>query len=186
MRVLITGVCGWTAHAIVAAVVAADHDAYGFDLSPMCIADTRGLLSHLACGTIVDEEIVDAAVRGVEAVIHLAVAVGEDAYQSACLPFDVNVRGTYNVFDMARRHGIAKVILMSEAAVHLPRDGRRLDARHDWRSSPGTDHLYDVTKRLAGRDRKRLLRNVRDDRRGVACRPHRRRARAGRSRRASA
>jgi len=148
MRVLITGACGWTARAIVAAVVAAGHDAYGFDLSPTCAADTRGLLSHLACGTIVDEEIVDAVVRDVEAIIHLAVAVGEDAYRSARLPFDVNVRGTYNVFDAARRHGIATVVLMSEAAVHLPPDGRQLDARHDWRSSPDADHLYDVTKRL--------------------------------------
>jgi uronate dehydrogenase len=61
------------------------------------------------------------AFRGAEAVLHLAVAPGhsgayeEDAFND--LRFDVNVKGTYHVFESARRAGVRRVVLVSSLMV---------------------------------------------------------------------
>lgn len=149
MRVLVTGACGWTAAPIVEAVAEAGHEVYGLDLPDApCNARTQATLSALTRGTVENEHDVDLAVRSVDAIIHLAVSTGWDAYRSLQEPFAVNVRGTYNLFAAARRHGVSRVVLMSEAAVHLLSHDGVLDARREWRSAPDDDHLYDLTKRL--------------------------------------
>jgi len=149
MRVLVTGACGWTAASIVEAVTEAGHEVDGFDLPDVpCNARTQARLSALMHGTIESAHDIDLAVRSVDAIIHLAVSIGRDAYRSPGEPFAVNVLGTYNIFASALHHGVSKVVLMSEAAVHLLPHGATLDARHDWRSAPDDDHLYDITKRL--------------------------------------
>ncbi len=181
MRVLVTGACGWTAAPIVEAVAQAGHEVYGFDLPDVpCNARTQARLSALMHGTIESAHDVDLAVQSVDAIIHLAVSIERDAYRSPQEPFAVNVLGTYNIFASALHHGVSKVVLMSEAAVHLLPHDDTLDARRDWRSAPDDDHLYDITKRLSGRDCQRLLRNLRHDGRIPACGTHRGRPRAGR------
>ena len=58
---------------------------------------------------------------GIDAVVHLAVASGlegeveEDAFNQ--LRFDVNVKGTYNVLEAARRHGTRRVVHTSSIMV---------------------------------------------------------------------
>ena len=149
MRVLITGACGWTGEAIVAAVAAAGHEVTGIDLpGTLCSASTRHRLCALSYGTVADFRTVNAAIAAADAVVHLAVAVGVGAYASADEPFAVNVLGTYNVFEAARQQGLRTIVMLSSAAVHLPPIGRRRDAHGDWQSSPEGDHLYDLTKRL--------------------------------------
>lgn len=150
MRVLVTGSTGWTAQAIVLALVDAGHTVYGFDLPDAeYLPEARAVLRAATRSTIADQEAVDTAVRGVAAIVHLAVAVGSETYNDPRVPFATNVCGTYNVFAAARRHGVGRVVLLSEAAVHfMPPDGQQIDARHGWRSSPDGDHLYDLTKRL--------------------------------------
>ncbi|MDQ2829162.1 MAG: NAD(P)-dependent oxidoreductase, partial [Chloroflexota bacterium] len=138
-----TGACGWTATPIVEAVAEAGHEVYGFDLPDVpCNACTRARLSILARGTVESAHDVDCAVRSVDAIVHLAVAGGVDDYQSPRTPFTVNVLGTYNIFEAARRSQVSKIVLMSEAAVHLLPHDHTLDAREEWRSAPDDDHLY--------------------------------------------
>ena len=66
------------------------------------------------------EQVCDAA-EGMEMAIHLAIATGregdfeEDAFNSQRM--DVNVKGTYNLFEAARRHRLKRVIYTSSLTV---------------------------------------------------------------------
>jgi uronate dehydrogenase len=70
---------------------------------------------------ILDWEALAGAMRGARAVLHLAVAPGhpgayeDDAFND--LRFDVNVKGTYHVFEAARRAGVRRVVHVSSLMV---------------------------------------------------------------------
>ena len=70
---------------------------------------------------VTDIESVHEAMAGMDAVIHLAIATGhegdyeDDAFNSQRL--DINVKGTYNVFEAARRAGVKRVIYTSSLTV---------------------------------------------------------------------
>ena len=97
-------------------------------------------------GDVADPEGISSALSQVNALVHTAAAMGEHDYDSTELPFQVNVAGTYNVLDAARQRAVKRIVLLSEAPVHL------LPAIDDhdghWRSAADRDHLYDLTKRL--------------------------------------
>ena len=122
----------------------------GFDLhSAVRASESAGLPVRWLKGDVAEVAAVDRATRGIDAVVHLAVAVGEEDYGQPELPLSTNVLGTYNVFEAARRRQVLRIVLVSSAAVHLaPITSRLLDARSDWRSDSGPGHLYDLTKRL--------------------------------------
>lgn len=82
-------------------------------------------------GSVADPASVEQAARSVGAIVHLAVAVGPSDYSLPQTPFSTNVQGTYNVFDVARRE-----------------DGGKVDARSALHNTAGSNHLYDLTKRL--------------------------------------
>ena len=64
---------------------------------------------------------VNAAMQGIETVIHLAVASGHEGdYEDDTfnqLRFDVNVRGTWNILEAARRAGVRRVVHTSSIMV---------------------------------------------------------------------
>lgn len=70
---------------------------------------------------VLDREAISRACVGVDAVLHLAVASGhsgiyeDDAFND--LRFDVNVKGTYHVFEAARRAGVRRVVHVSSLMV---------------------------------------------------------------------
>ncbi len=70
---------------------------------------------------VLDWPALRAAMGGCEAVLHLAVASGhpgtyeDDRFND--LRFDVNVKGTYHVFECARRAGVRRVVLLSSLMV---------------------------------------------------------------------
>lgn len=70
---------------------------------------------------ITDPEQVQQAMQGIDAVIHLAIASGQegnvedDAFNQ--LRFDVNVKGTFNVLEAARRAGVKRFIHTSSIMV---------------------------------------------------------------------
>jgi len=134
MQVLVTGAFGWTAAAIVKAVKHAGHKVVAFDLpTAVCSDEMRALFDKVVLGTIAVFADVYCATQSIDAIIHLAVAINKDDYQKPAIPFSVNVQGAYNVFESARRRGIQKIVLMSEAAVHvLHPEGEYLHAVTDW------------------------------------------------------
>jgi len=150
MRILVTGAFGWTATSIIQTLRQDGHEIRAFDLpTATCPDSVKPLLSDIVTGDIADFEQVNLAVRSVHAIVHLAVAVDANAYRTPYIPFLVNVQGTYNLFEAARRFAVHRIVLMSSAAVHLdPTIGEELSALTDWKSSADQDHLYDLTKRL--------------------------------------
>lgn len=113
MRILLTGAAGFVGRHL-AAYLAPRHELVLGDLHPEAGPEWRRVdVTRIAE--------VEAACRGVEAVIHLAIASGregefeDDAFNA--LRFEVNVRGTYNVFEAARRQGVGRVVYTSSLTV---------------------------------------------------------------------
>jgi len=123
MNILVTGGLGKTAWPIVALLREAGHGVAIFDLA--------------AGGDVRDDEAIDKAVRGMDAVIHLAVNIATP--RDDALSFQTNVYGAYNVLRAARSQHVRKLLLASSAPVHLPPGAS---------CGPGEDFAYDLTKRL--------------------------------------
>lgn len=150
MRVLITGGLGWTAKAIIETLSADGHQVIVLDLPG---ASTDGTLARLMPttirGNIANPEVLQEALRGIDTVVHLAIATGENDYSTPDIPFRVNVQGMYNLCEAARQHKLRKLILMSSAPVHLNWSTDTVISAYDpLPTSSGEDHLYDLTKRL--------------------------------------
>lgn len=141
-RILVTGAAGWTAHAILEVLADSGYQVAGLDLPT---APRPSGVGQWIAGSVENLSEVQQAARSADALIHLAVAVGEDDYRQPAVPFATNVMGTYNVLEAARREHVPRVVLIGSAAVHLPAGPLTAD---QWRSAPDDDHLYDLTKRL--------------------------------------
>jgi nucleoside-diphosphate-sugar epimerase len=133
VRVLVTGGSGFIGSALVKALLRAGETVRVLD------DNSRGALRRLrgverdvdfVAGDIRDAAAVDAAMRGIDEVHHLAFVNGTATFYSAPdLVLDVGVKGIVNVIDGCRRHGVGRLILASSSEVyqsppHLPTDER--------------------------------------------------------------
>jgi nucleoside-diphosphate-sugar epimerase len=132
-RVLVTGGSGFIGSALVKALLRAGETVRVLD------DNSRGALRRLreverdvdfVNGDIRDADAVDAAMRGIDEVHHLAFVNGTATFYSAPdLVLDVGVKGIVNVIDGCRRHGVGRLILASSSEVyqsppHVPTDER--------------------------------------------------------------
>jgi nucleoside-diphosphate-sugar epimerase len=132
-RVLVTGGSGFIGSALVKALLRAGETVRVLD------DNSRGALRRLreverdvdfVNGDIRDAAAVDAAMRRIEEVHHLAFVNGTATFYSAPdLVLDVGVKGIVNVIDGCRRHGVGRLILASSSEVyqsppHVPTDER--------------------------------------------------------------
>ena len=130
-RVLVTGGAGFIGAALVTELVKSgatvrvlDDNSRG---APRRLAAMEGQIEFIA-GDIRDPASVDAAVRGVDEVHHLAFVNGTELFYSAPdLVLDVGVKGIVNVIDACRRHGVGTLLLASSSEVyqtppHVPTD----------------------------------------------------------------
>lgn len=96
MRVAVTGAAGFIGGAVVARLEALDHE-------PVKIDRSLGI-------DILDADLVNAAVEGCDAVIHLAGILGtSELFERPDLAVDVNVKGAIRVLDACRTAGAAYV-----------------------------------------------------------------------------
>jgi len=114
MRILITGADGFIGHRLSAALES-DHELRLGDVRPVS-KDAR----FFPCDVTSPTE-VHAAMQGVDAVVHLAIHPGregeyeDDEFNQRRL--DVNVKGTWNVLEAARRAGVRRVVFTSSLMV---------------------------------------------------------------------
>ena len=101
--------------------------------------------SHVADVTNLDELV--PLMEGVDAVMHLAIASARDFGhrhdEFAAARFDVNVRGTYNVLEAARREGVGRVAIASSVMTIFGYPPDRYISATD---PPCVDSLYAATK----------------------------------------
>jgi len=136
MKILVTGSAGYVGRPVCRELGRRGHEVRGLDL----IA-TPGLREAVVAD-IADAAAVREAVRGVDAVVHLAAQPEEAEFSRLVGP---NVVGLYNVMDAARAQNVARVVLASSVMVVAGRKNRRpVTTARAW---PRTH--YALTKMLA-------------------------------------
>jgi UDP-glucose 4-epimerase len=120
MRVCVTGGAGFIGANLCRALLAAGHETVALDdLSTGSKENLDGVDALLVEGSILDPAALDEAVGGAEAVVHLA-ARGS-VPRSIADPMatnDVNVTGTVQVLEAARRAGGPQVVVASSSSVY--------------------------------------------------------------------
>lgn len=95
---------------------------------------------EIAVGNLSDAPFVDRLVAGTSAIVHLGAIATEDSFEKI---LDANFRGTFNVYDAARRHGVKRVVFASSNhATGFHPTTKRLDATVALKP----DTLYGVSK----------------------------------------
>jgi UDP-glucose 4-epimerase len=114
-RVLVTGGAGFVGATLVRRLVGSGHCVRMFDnYSTGDASYLAGVDAELVEGDIRDVTGLDAALAGMQAVIHLAAAGSVVmSVQDPVANFDVNVVGTFRVLDAARRAGVERTVQAS-------------------------------------------------------------------------
>ena len=118
-RAIVTGGAGFIGSNLVRLLASRGHDVVVFDnLSSGVRANLDGLDVRFVQGDVRDASALGAAIDGADTVFHLAASVGNA--RSIEQPLDdaeVNVLGTLQVLEAARRHGVRKVVFSSSAGI---------------------------------------------------------------------
>ena len=139
MKILVTGAGGFLGRGMIAPLVEAGHTLRLMDVVPFESPH------EVVVGDVSDFETCRRAVAGQDAVIIAHMAPNRpEVYATPALPFDINVKGTANLFAAAVEQGVRKVVLISSIAVvwRAYQTGEFL--RQDLPLQPG--QLYGLTK----------------------------------------
>ena len=127
MKILITGADGFIGSHLTEAAVRAGHEVRAFVLYnsfnswgwlDRCGEDVKGRFDVVA-GDIRDPHGVRMAMKGCDAVLHLAALIAIPySYESPDTYVDTNVKGTLNIVQAARDLGVSKVIHTSTSEVY--------------------------------------------------------------------
>lgn len=118
MNVLVTGGTGFVGSHLVRRLLGRGHRVTSLDKHP-------GLFEHelrewgaiLAAGSVTDRSDVERVMAGQDLVFHLASPFG-DILQPDQAYWEIEVEGTRNVLEAARRHGVRRVVHCSTQGVH--------------------------------------------------------------------
>jgi UDP-glucose 4-epimerase len=152
-RVFITGAGGTVGRAAAKVLVARGYEVFGFGLGEQYYhqqsffnALQRTGAFKFETGSIMDRFAIENAMRGVDAVIHLAAMVGGSRIERERLHcFDINVNGTNTVLAAAVASGVRHFIMASSSAVYGEPDENPV--AEDAQCKPV--NLYGVTKLAA-------------------------------------
>ncbi len=114
-RVLVTGGAGFVGATLVRRLIASGHSVRVLDnYTTGDPAHLAGVDAELVQGDIRDTTALDAALAGMDSVIHLAAAGSVVmSVEDPVTNFDVNVVGTFRVLDAARRAGVERTVQAS-------------------------------------------------------------------------
>jgi uronate dehydrogenase len=95
---------------------------------------------EIVLADLADKDAVERIVEGCRAVVHFGGISTEDSFERL---FESSFRGTYHVFDAARRHGLERIVFASSNhAIGFHRTDTRLDANSELRP----DTIYGLSK----------------------------------------
>ena len=146
MKIAVLGAAGWVGRAMLSNLEG-KHEIRAFDYGPKAWdhaskVDGEWSDGEVVHGDISDFSTVEKVLDGIDRVIHLAVYAG-DYEDNDMLPFSINLKGLWNVLEIAARREIPRVVHVGSAPIQHPNgiffgpDVRRSDAS-----------LYAITKRL--------------------------------------
>jgi dihydroflavonol-4-reductase len=115
MRTLVTGAAGFIGSHVVRALLARGHAVRALVLPSDRAPNLSGLEVEIVRGDVRDAEAMARATRNVEVVFHLAAVYALWSAKPAILR-EVNVAGTRNVLEAARRAGVRRVVHTSSIA----------------------------------------------------------------------
>jgi UDP-glucose 4-epimerase len=81
------------------------------------LKDPRSRIFEIG-GDILQTDVLDAAMKGVDAVIHLAALWLLQCYEFPRAAFDVNIRGTFNVLEACVANNVKRLVYSSSASVY--------------------------------------------------------------------
>lgn len=146
MRVLVTGASGFVGRALCPAVAAAGHEVIAGVREGAASPDGH---THRALVDLAGEQPLDAAVAGIDAVVHLAArahVMRETADDPLALYRRTNVDGTRRLAEAAARAGARRFVLMSSVKVNGERTSARRFTEND---PPAPGDAYGISKREA-------------------------------------
>lgn len=127
MKVLVTGADGFIGSHLVEVLISKGYEVRAFiyynsfnswgwlDTVPQTIKDSIDIFA----GDVRDPHGVDVAMRGCDAVLHLAALIGIPySYHSPSAYVDTNITGTLNILQAARSHEVSKVVHTSTSEVY--------------------------------------------------------------------
>jgi len=118
MKALVTGGTGFTGKALVKRLLEEGHQVTALDYKDgLKTEELRGWGAEVVIGSVVDKNVVEDAMKGVEIVFHLAAAFREMNVPNSFYQ-KVNVEGTRNVLEVAWDQKVRKFIYCSTCGVH--------------------------------------------------------------------
>lgn len=145
MKILVTGGAGFIGSHVVKHLVAAGKDVRVFHLPNEKLDNLKGCDVELVAGNVLDKASVDKAVKGCAQVYHLA-AVYAFWMKDPQMMFDVNVRGTSNIFDACLEHGVEKVVYTSSIARYGGQGNGKIADENSPFGLMRTGELYSISK----------------------------------------
>jgi len=116
MRILVTGGSGFLGSHLADALSKLGHDVVLFDLQP---SPFRQDGQDMIVGDILDTDAFDKAMKGCDVVYHLAsIADLDEAIKSPLESVKVNIVGTANALELARKHKIKRFVFASTIYVY--------------------------------------------------------------------
>lgn len=111
---VVTGAAGFIGRGVCERLAAEGAEVTGLDIAPAAAATVEEVGASFSVCNTTDPDSVDAAVASADSVVHCAAIVSDHGPMADFI--EVNVRGTRNVLDSARRHGVKSVVHVSSVA----------------------------------------------------------------------
>lgn len=151
MKILVTGADGFIGSHLTERLVSCGYDVKAFvyynsfntwgwlDTLPKTVMNSVEVFQ----GDIRDPNGIDEAVRGVDAIFHLAALIAIPfSYHSPDTYVDTNIKGTLNILQAARKHSVSRVLVTSTSEVYGTAQYVPIDEHHPFQGqSP-----YSATK----------------------------------------
>ncbi|MEE9430496.1 MAG: NAD(P)-dependent oxidoreductase [Melioribacteraceae bacterium] len=141
MKVLVTGATGFTGKALATKLNSLGRDVRVIVRNSKKVDFANNSDYDIFEGSIVDEEAVEKAVKGVDVIFHIAATFREPGITDQ-IYHDVHVKATLNLLKAAKKFGVKKFVHCSTGGVHGHIE--HPPANEEYRYSPGD--IYQITK----------------------------------------